>query len=98
MMRNITGSMWEKIVRDYLIKEDVLFQIELFVNGEAFCEKEENIQKFDIIFLDIEMDGMNGMETAHFIHERNPGIDIVFITVCPNSNMKIFYSGCFWLI
>lgn len=71
----------ENVVRDYLIKEDVLFQIELFVNGEAFCEKEENIQKFDIIFLDIEMDGMNGMETAYFIREKNPEIDIVFITV-----------------
>lgn len=68
-------------VRDYLVKEDVLFRIELFMNGEAFCEHEENIQKFDIIFLDIEMDGMNGMETAYFIREKNPEIDIVFITV-----------------
>lgn len=68
-------------VRDYLVKEDVLFRIELFMNGEAFCEHEENIQKFDIIFLDIEMDGMNGMETAYFIREKSPEIDIVFITV-----------------
>lgn len=71
----------ENVVKGYLVKEDVRFQIELFVNGEAFCEKEENIQKFDIIFLDIEMDGMNGMETAYFIREKNPEIDIVFITV-----------------
>lgn len=71
----------ENVVKDYLVKEDVLFQIELFVNGEAFCEKQENIQKFDIIFLDIEMDGMNGMEAAYFIREKNPEIDIVFITV-----------------
>lgn len=71
----------EKVVRNYLTKEGVLFQIELFMSGEAFCEKEENIQKFDIIFLDIEMDGMNGMETAYFIRKRNPDIDIVFITV-----------------
>ena len=62
----------ENVVKEYLVKEDVLFLIELFVNGEAFCEKEDNIQKFDIIFLDIEMDGMNGMETAYFIREKNP--------------------------
>ena len=25
----------ENVVKDYLVKEDVLFQIEIFVNGEA---------------------------------------------------------------
>lgn len=71
----------ENLVREYLVKEDVLFQIELFEDGKDFCQDEGNIQKFDIIFLDIEMDGMNGMDTAYFIREKNCEMDIVFITV-----------------
>ena len=33
----------ENVVRGYLVKEDVLFQIELFVNGEAFCEDRKSV-------------------------------------------------------
>lgn len=73
----------ESLVKEYLAKEDVLFRIELFENGKDFCEESENIRRFDIIFLDIEMEGMNGMETAYFIREKNSEMDIVFITVMP---------------
>lgn len=71
----------EALVREYLQGEDVLFRIELFEDGRNFCEEPENVRKFDVIFLDIEMRDMNGMETAYFIRKRNSEMDIVFITV-----------------
>lgn len=74
----------ENLVREYLVEENVLLQIELFENGKEFCKKEENIQKFDIIFLDIEMEGMNGMEVAYSIRKKNSEVDIVFVTVMPD--------------
>lgn len=74
----------ENLVRGYLVKKNVLFRIELFENGKDFCETENNFQKFDIIFLDIEMEGMNGMETAYSIREKNCEMDIVFITIMPD--------------
>lgn len=43
-----------------------------FVNG--FC------CDFDIIFFDIEMPGMNGIETARKIRERDDSVVIVFVT------------------
>lgn len=72
------------LVGKYLIKENVIFRIELFGDGKEFCMEEGNMQKFDIIFLDIEMEGMNGMETAHSIRKKNREMDIVFITVMPD--------------
>lgn len=74
----------EKIVINYLEKEGVFPEIDTFVSGEAFCEEEENVHRFDIIFLDIEMDGMNGMQTAYHIREKNPDVEIVFITITPD--------------
>lgn len=35
---------------------------------------------FDLVILDIYMDGMTGMETAKILHERNSKIPIVFLT------------------
>ncbi len=74
----------ENVVSDYLVKENVLFQIELFEDGRDFCKVDENIRKFDIIFLDIDMKEMNGMETAYSIRKKNMEMDIVFITVMPD--------------
>lgn len=70
----------EFLIREYLSGEDVLFCIKQFQSGSDFCEDPENTRRFDIIFLDIEMTGMNGMETAYFIRKRNSETDIVFIT------------------
>ncbi|MUV38127.1 Sensory transduction protein LytR [Lentibacillus sp. JNUCC-1] len=38
------------------------------------------IESVDLVFLDIEMPGMNGLELAERITEVNPGIDVVFVT------------------
>lgn len=71
----------KKLLTEYLQKEDVFFQIGEFSDGKDFCEEESNFWKYDIIFLDIEMGSMNGMETAHTIRAKNKKMDIVFITV-----------------
>ncbi len=74
-------SQIESLVREYLSGKDVLFCIKQFKSGREFCEEPENTRRFHIIFLDIEMEGMDGMETAYFIRKRNSEMDIVFITV-----------------
>ncbi len=71
----------ESLVREYLSGKDVPFCIEQFKSGKDFCEEPENARRFHIVFLEIEMEGMNGMETAYFIRKRNSKMDIVFITV-----------------
>lgn len=71
----------KELIAEYLVKEDILFHIGEFADGEDFCKEESNIQKYDVIFLDIEMEGMNGMDVACKIREKNKEMDIVFITV-----------------
>ena len=52
-------------------------QIYKFYEGEMLVSSEI---KFDIIFLDGQMIGMDGIETASMIREKNMDIPIVFIT------------------
>lgn len=48
-----------------------------FYNGESLISSDMN---FDIIFLDGQMDGIDGIETAALIRENDMDIAIVFIT------------------
>lgn len=49
------------------------------LSGEELLEK-YNAERFNIIFLDIEMGGMNGMDTAREIRKTDENVIIVFLT------------------
>ena len=51
----------------------------LFENGETFLEQFWK-DRYDIIFLDIFMEGMNGMDTARRIRECDDACRLVFTT------------------
>ena len=78
-----------KNISDYLtrfsIKTDTEFQIERFTSGNELLKKYYNEKSpFDILFLDMEMSGRNGIETAEEIRripDRN--VLIAFITSYP---------------
>lgn len=40
----------------------------------------EQGQRYDGVFLDMEMDGLNGFETANALHAHDPHLQIVFVT------------------
>ena len=75
--RNYIGG----LIREYLKGDNVSLKIDLYEDGNQFCAEAENYQKYDIVFLDIEMEKMNGMETAYALRKRNRSVEIVFITV-----------------
>jgi len=56
---------------------DVDFIIDGFANSESFIE---NLKKYDIVFLDVEMPGMNGFEVAREVNVKNPSCLIIFLT------------------
>lgn len=68
------------ILEKNLNSRRIRYQIELFSSGEDFLGQNKDM-KFDIVFLDIEMKKINGMEVAYKIRERNPDTEIVFVTV-----------------
>ncbi|MBQ6020876.1 MAG: response regulator transcription factor [Clostridia bacterium] len=76
-----TLSMLEKKTLDFLAKEDLDASVRLFSGGaELLRAYETDEHPFDVILLDIKMDGPDGIETAKRIREKDGGVYIVFIT------------------
>lgn len=63
----------------YLSEKEIPFQIASFCSGEALVEQNED-KLFDIAFLDISKDEINGIETAQHLRQRNKKICIIFVT------------------
>lgn len=51
--------------------------MEAFASGEAILAAEK---LFDIVFLDIQMEGRNGIEIARILRRQSKGIVLIFIT------------------
>lgn len=67
-----------KLIRSMLKKTED-YKITICASGEELLETYRR-EPFDIIFLDIEMEGMNGMDTARQLREKDENVIIVFLT------------------
>lgn len=73
-----------KIIKDYMDKNGYLCKIEEFESGKKFIALGISMTKFDIVFLDISMDEMDGMKVAKEIRKVSNDIFIVFVTAFIN--------------
>lgn len=71
----------EKVIREYICelieKLRPESRVEVYATGEELLASGG---QFDIVFLDIQMDGMNGIEAARSLRERQEEIVLIFIT------------------
>ena len=70
----------ETLVRKWAAKQNLSVRTESFASAESFLFAYEDQKDFDILLLDIEMDGMDGVTMAKRIREQNESVQIVFIT------------------
>lgn len=68
-----------EIVRGWIGRQSQPAKLYVYETGESFLLGLEQYD-FDVAFLDIQMVGMNGMEVARFVREKNTHMGIVFIT------------------
>lgn len=64
---------------EYGLEQHVKFRFSLFSSGEQFLADYRG-GRFDAVFLDNLMDGLNGMETARRLRKLDSDIPIIFIT------------------
>ena len=72
------AKMLQYVLNTYASKNDQIFNIKHYTNAESLLADVKN--SFDIAFLDIEMDGMNGMEAAFALRELDQRMIIIFVT------------------
>ena len=67
-------------------------EILCYLSGEALLEADEQI---DILFLDIQMPGKNGMETARALRKRGMDTILIFVTAIEEYVFQAFDVGAF---
>lgn len=85
----------EKIFRDglrsviieYKTKQRLHIDVYCYESGEALLE---DTGTFDMVFLDYQMPGLDGMEVARALRKRNCTCSIVFITAYPHFVLESF--------
>lgn len=74
----------KKLLEAYLISKSLPYEIELFSSGEAFLSQSENRVKYDIVFMDINMNELDGIQTALQIRSFHSETFLVFVTAFIN--------------
>ena len=68
------------ILTDYRNEKGVSYEIDMFGSGKEIVALGTGIERYKIVFLDINMNGLDGIITAQKIREINKDIFLVFIT------------------
>lgn len=74
----------QELLIEYFTVHELEYSICLFLSGEDFLNQKENVVKYDIVFLDINMEKMDGIETARRIRAFHTETYLVFVTAFIN--------------
>lgn len=69
-----------ELARAWASARGVALHTEIFPSAEAFLFRYGEDQRYDLLLLDIEMGGMDGVELARRLRRENETMQIVFIT------------------
>lgn len=67
-------------ISDFLEHKQFDYEIDIFYSGKQLLDMGKQLGSYTILFLDIEMNGIDGIQTAVKIREFNDEIFIVFVT------------------
>lgn len=92
-----TCAMLEKNIQQYAIRNGYTFDIEMFFSGDKLREYLKMGNQPDILFLDIELPGLDGIGVGKFIREEleNEQICIVYISSKLSYAMDLFQNRPF---
>ncbi len=70
----------QRLISNYLDRRQLSASIRFFVSGEDFLSQSENSVKYDIVFMDISMNELSGIETAMRMRSFHSDTCLVFVT------------------
>ncbi len=97
--READRKKYSRLINKFAARQNLEIEIVMFESGKALLfEMEGNRQDVDIIFLDIHMPGIDGMEVAKKLREFNYRGEIIFLTVSQDHILDAFDVGAFHYI
>lgn len=77
----------KELLNEYFFNKHIEYYTSTFVNGSELINTPE---EYDIIFMDYQMDGLNGIETARQIKRQNNNCTIIFVSSYPDIAIDAF--------
>ena len=62
------------------VDENFSYEVQSFLSAEALLHAYQQGERFDLLVLDIKMEGLNGMEAAKQIRKLDQAVKIIFLT------------------
>lgn len=69
-----------ELLSSYTMEKGLVFEIDTYSSGEALIELGIEVVRYNIVFLDINMEEVDGIKTAEMIRKVSREVFIVFVT------------------
>ncbi|MEG0377109.1 MAG: LytTR family DNA-binding domain-containing protein [Eubacterium sp.] len=90
---------YEKMIDSMAKNNGIEIRITTFISGEQLLfQMSENVENVDILYLDILMGRINGIETAKKLREMGCSAEIIFLTTSEEYVFESFDSAPFYYI
>lgn len=89
--KNIGGYI-ERVILNYGKRENIKFEVDVYFTGEGLIASCQQGEHYDLIFLDIQMEGSTGIEIGNHIRNqlKNDLMHIIYISAHSNYALELF--------
>ena len=77
-----------ELLSGYMMEKGLVFEIDIYGSGEALIELGIEVIKYTAVFLDINMEKIDGIKAAEKIREISREVFIVFVTAYVNYSLE----------
>ena len=77
---NLFTEELKELISGYMMEKGLTFEIDTYSSGEALIELGIEVVRYTIVFLDINMEKVDGIKTAEMIRKVSREVFIVFVT------------------
>ena len=87
-----------EIVKAFFAEQKVDYHVDEFYSGEEFVQLKEKVGDYDIVFLDMQMKELNGIETARYLRKYGEDTFLVFVTAHAEYAMTGYQVQASWYV
>lgn len=77
---NLFTEELKELLSGYMMEKGLIFEIDTYNSGEALVELGVGVVRYTVVFLDINMEKIDGIKTAEMIRKVSREVFIVFVT------------------
>lgn len=95
---NVIAAQMESIILDLCFRENIPVDIDVFYNGESLEKEIWKGTKYDLIYLDIQMENGDGITTAQNVRKTDENVLLIYVSGFDKYIMELFRLDVFAFI